>query len=795
VSRRLSRLRNAAGFALALACAVSARAQDSSTYYTVRHPGEFKINWKAFYDNGDRMTAETRRELPHHLGLAYGADPKQRLDLYLPKTRSGGHPVFIFLHGGGMREGDRAHYGWVARPFAARGIVTVVASYRLTPRFHYPDQPEDVRSLVAWTYRNIKSFGGDPDKIYVGGHSAGAILSATVALDRDWQGPRSLPLDVIKGFVPVSGSYDVTASDTVSEYVPDPKMRVEASPLLNMDEPPPPAVIAVGSGERQLAPSRALADKLRAAGGKVELVVLDGLPHDATALAIADESSPLFKAIARLMAGAGPPSVAQDKSTYYTVRHPGEFKINWKAFYDRADALTAETRAAVPHTLDLPYGDDPKQRLDVYQPLEKRSAAPVFVFLHGGGFREGDRAHYGFVARPLAGRGIVTVVASYRLLPTARYPDQPDDVRRALAWVYRNIGRYGGDPNAVYVGGHSAGAILSADVSVRPDWLERWSLPKDLIKGCAPVSAPYDLRNEKAVNEYAADPQSRAEASPVLHVENPPPRCVVAVGTDEAYGPSSKELADKLRAKNTSVELVVLQDMDHAETALALGDSGGPLVRALVAMIEPDGKALEVEGLWRYRAIAPGGGPEVPIDGFMVFHDGRFVQQALNVGDPRDQQVAQAHAGTYSSDKGRLELIAEVGLVVNPARQQSVETRHHSRHQLMVARSGDALTLTFGSGTVQKLTRADGGKTRIYPLRDGALALSDEYFVLAAHAGGEAVAGSGRFVRDGDRLALHPDRWFSISDGRPQYAREPVHATFDEKVLRIPGQPPLPVRD
>jgi arylformamidase len=210
--------------------------------------------------------------------------------------------VFIFLHGGGMREGDRAQYGWIARPFAKHGIVTVVASYRLTPRFTYPDQPEDVRRLVAWTYQNIKSYGGDPSRIYIGGHSAGAILSATVAFRRDWTARFSLPSDVIKGVVPVSGSYDVTASDTISEYVPDPTRRAEASPLLNIDTGPPPAVISVGSGERQLGPSRALAAKLREIGGKVELVVLEGLPHDATALAIADEGSPLCQSILRLIA-------------------------------------------------------------------------------------------------------------------------------------------------------------------------------------------------------------------------------------------------------------------------------------------------------------------------------------------------------------------------------------------------------------------------------------------------------------------------------------------------------------
>jgi hypothetical protein len=203
----------------------------------------------------------------------------------------------------------------------------------------------------------------------------------------------------------------------------------------------------------------------------------------------------------------------------------------------------------------------------------------------------------------------------------------------------------------------------------------------------------------------------------------------------------------------------------------------------------------EIEGLWRYRTIAPGGGREVPIDGFIVFRAGRFVQQTLNIGEPYTQQVAQAHAGTYRVGGRHLELTADVGLVVSPSSQPPVETRHHSTHQLIVVRSGEALTLTFGSGTVQKLTWTGSGEGRIYALREGALALADGRFVLAAHADGHAVAGSGAFDRRGDTLRLQPDRWFSIRGGRPRYAREPIVASFDDKILKIPGGPVLSVKD
>src|SRR3990172_12948637 len=81
---------------------------------------------------------------------------------------------------------------------------------------------------------------------------------------------------------------------------------------------------------------------------------------------------------------------AQDRSKYPTQMHPSSSGIDWIAFYDKIDALTEETRKEFKHELDIPYGDDPKQKLDLYLP-QPASASPVYVFIHGGGFVEGDR--------------------------------------------------------------------------------------------------------------------------------------------------------------------------------------------------------------------------------------------------------------------------------------------------------------------------------------------------------------------------------------------------------------------
>lgn len=290
--------------------------------------------------------------------------------------------------------------------------------------------------------------------------------------------------------------------------------------------------------------------------------------------------------------GGPAPVLAQDMSKYYTVMHPEKFEIDWASFYTTMTEKTAKVRNELPHRLDLAYGEDPKQMLDVYMPKDKSDkSAPVFLFLHGGGFREGDRAQYGAVAKPFAKHGIITAVASYRLTDAGfQYPDQPNDVKAAIEWLHENIGEFGGDPDKIYVGGHSAGAILSADVGSNRTWMDDRGLPKDILKGIVPISAPYDMRQEGREGEqnaYAPTPELQAKASPILHVDDPAPAAIVAVGTDEPYQESSQDLVTRLKAAGSSVSYLVLQGMDHKDTALALVDEDSELFKTVVGMMRP----------------------------------------------------------------------------------------------------------------------------------------------------------------------------------------------------------------
>ncbi len=277
---------------------------------------------------------------------------------------------------------------------------------------------------------------------------------------------------------------------------------------------------------------------------------------------------------------------AQDYRKYDTVNNPQRYGTIWAPFYQKADELTAQTRAAFPNHLDIPFGETPKQRLDVYLPEKPVKNAPVLLFLHGGGFMEGDRAHYGYVATPYVQKGIITVVSGYRLAKRGvPYPAQSDDTKAAIVWIHKNIARFGGDPNTIFLSGHSVGATLAADVSFDRSWMQQAGVPHDAIKGIAAISGDYDLSPGENV-DYAPNAELEARASPLRHIIDAAPLAVVAAGTNEGkMRASSEDLQQRLSAKGVRTRLLVLEGADHKDTVLALGDPGSSLAAAVLEMI------------------------------------------------------------------------------------------------------------------------------------------------------------------------------------------------------------------
>lgn len=277
---------------------------------------------------------------------------------------------------------------------------------------------------------------------------------------------------------------------------------------------------------------------------------------------------------------------AQDYTKYDTVNDPRRYGPIWAPFYQKANELTAQTRAAFPHHLDIPFGETPKQGLDLYLPEKPVKNAPVLLFLHGGGFMEGDRAHYGYVAKPYAQKGIITVICGYRLAKRGvPYPAQSDDTKAAIVWIHENIARFGGDPNTIFLSGHSVGATLATDVSFDRSWMSEAGVPHDAIKGIAAISGDYDLSPGENV-DYAPSAELEARASPLRHIVDPAARAVVAAGTNEGkMRASAVDLQQRLSARGVDSRLLVLEGADHKDTVLALGHPGSSLAAAVLEMI------------------------------------------------------------------------------------------------------------------------------------------------------------------------------------------------------------------
>jgi acetyl esterase/lipase len=167
------------------------------------------------------------------------ADPaKHKLDLYMPKDAVKA-PVVLWIHGGAWKMGDRSWYGELGRRFAESGIGFAAASYRLSPKAKHPAHIEDCARAFAWLHANVAKHGGDPDRLFVSGQSAGGHLSALLALDGRYLKALRVPDDAIKGALPMSGIYTIPALPPETRglmamfpeaFGSDPEVCREASP-------------------------------------------------------------------------------------------------------------------------------------------------------------------------------------------------------------------------------------------------------------------------------------------------------------------------------------------------------------------------------------------------------------------------------------------------------------------------------------------------------------------------------------------------------------------------------------
>ena len=215
--------------------------------------------------------------------IAYGPLPRQAMDVWRPADGAAGLPVVVFFYGGSWQTGRRADYPFVAADLARRGHVVVVPDYRLYPEVRFPAFLRDAAAAVAAARRMAPGWGGDPARVVLMGHSAGAHIAAMLALDPRWLAEAGDSRDRVAGVVGLAGPYDFLpiTGRRIREVFADTADLSETQPISFADRRAPPFLLLHGSDDSTVLPrnSQALAARITRDGGRAELKLYDGVGH------------------------------------------------------------------------------------------------------------------------------------------------------------------------------------------------------------------------------------------------------------------------------------------------------------------------------------------------------------------------------------------------------------------------------------------------------------------------------------------------------------------------------------
>jgi acetyl esterase/lipase len=249
-------------------------------------------------------------------------------------------------------------------------------------------------------------------------------------------------------------------------------------------------------------------------------------------------------------------------------------------------------------------GADPvKHTLDIFQP-EGQQGLPVLLFFHGGVWQRGDKAAYTNVGQALARRGILTLVVNYRLTPTVQHPGHVQDAARATAWALKNVERFGGRKDRVFLSGHSAGGHLVTLLLFDPSYLKAVGHAPEELSGVIALSGVFDLT--RPIDDtpeggfeafifppFGPDKAARLAASPVSHLRAVrPPLLVLLAGEDyKDMRQQSRDFVAALKARKLPVSFLTVPGRGHFELIQQIGRDKDPTTEQLVRFIS--GKPLD----------------------------------------------------------------------------------------------------------------------------------------------------------------------------------------------------------
>ena len=256
----------------------------------------------------------------------------------------------------------------------------------------------------------------------------------------------------------------------------------------------------------------------------------------------------------------------------------------------RYASLSDETRARLGTPKRLAYGSTPVEALDLYP--ARTANAPIFVFVHGGAWRRGEAKNYAFPADVLVNAGANYIALDFVSVGEANgdISVMADQVRRGIAWAYKNAASFGGDANRFYIGGHSSGGHLCG-VALVTDWQKDFGLPPDMVKGGLCMSGMFDLKpvrlSKRSSYVKFTDGMEQAMSSQ-RQIDKLRAPVIVTYGTYETpeFQRQSRDFAAAVKAAGKPVELIEAQNYNHFEMCETLGNPYGPNGRAALRLMQ-----------------------------------------------------------------------------------------------------------------------------------------------------------------------------------------------------------------
>jgi acetyl esterase/lipase len=252
---------------------------------------------------------------------------------------------------------------------------------------------------------------------------------------------------------------------------------------------------------------------------------------------------------------------------------------------EKKAVFEVETIKDVAYT-DAKDADPVKQKLDLYLPKGAKDF-PVLVFIHGGGWTQGDRKSAGRFGTTLAKHGIGLVSVGYRLSPKVKHPAHIEDVAAAFAWVKANIAKHGGKPDQLFISGHSAGGHLAGLLATNETFLKAHKLALSDIKGAIPISGVFTVGGPRMKNIFGEDADVQKEASPLTQIKaNDPPFLILYADKElGAIGKGSEDMAAALKKAKVETTCVEIKDRNHGTIMAKASDEDDPTLKLILEFI------------------------------------------------------------------------------------------------------------------------------------------------------------------------------------------------------------------